>query len=102
IADAAALSAVANEETEDETKRWIRDSSSAASDALLEVEIAKLASGDRRAIVRISSEMPTLFMGLAGIETVRLRVTASARRTLDYCVYALDPDSYGSLTVSGS
>ncbi|OHV63914.1 hypothetical protein LCM4577_11470 [Mesorhizobium sp. LCM 4577] len=107
IADTAALTAVEsdreNEDAVKSAKDWALANGDFATNLIVDADITKTDSALREANVEISARMPTFFMGLAGIQTIDLHVKAMARKTApDYCVYALDPESSGALTVTGA
>ncbi|MDX8527026.1 pilus assembly protein TadG-related protein [Mesorhizobium sp. MSK_1335] len=107
IADAAALvgveSEAGNEEAVQAAKDWAIANSGSWTDIVVDADITKPDNGQREAVVKISARMPTFFVSLAGIQTIDLHAKATARKTApDYCLYALDPNSSGALTVTGS
>ncbi|MBZ9882706.1 Tad domain-containing protein [Mesorhizobium sp. CA10] len=107
IADSAALAAVESDETNEvaaqAAKDWALGNSSFAADIIVDADVTTPSSTLQEAVVKISAGLPTAFMTLAGFQKIDIQVTATARKSApDYCIYALDPDSNGALTVTGS
>ncbi|TIT24658.1 MAG: pilus assembly protein [Mesorhizobium sp.] len=107
IADSAAIAAVENHEANEQAvqvaKDWALANRSFVIDLAVDANISTPAYALREVVVEISARMPTLFMNLAGIQTIELHVAATARKSApDYCIYALDPDSDGTMAVIGS
>jgi hypothetical protein len=106
LADSAALAAIESEGGDEEAilaaKNLALGNGSFAVGAVVEVDMTTPTPASREAAVEITAAMPTDFMSLAGIRSISLHVTAKARKAPpEYCIYALDPDSTGALSVTG-
>ncbi|MER8722424.1 pilus assembly protein TadG-related protein [Mesorhizobium sp. M0999] len=106
LADSAALAAIESDGGDEEAvaaaKNIALGNGSFAVGAVVEVDITTPTPVSREAAVEIAATMPTDFMNLAGIQAISLHVTAKARKAPpEYCIYALDPDSTGALSVTG-
>ncbi|MER9105642.1 Tad domain-containing protein [Mesorhizobium sp. M0510] len=106
VADSAALAAMGSEEGEEKTvqtaKSFVLSNGSFAAHLTVDVSIASSTPVSREVAVEIAAEIPTQFMSLVGLRTIEIKVKANARKAApDYCIYALDPYSYGAMTVAG-
>ena len=106
LADSAALAAIESEGEDEEAilaaKNLALGNGSLDVGAVVEVDITTPTPVSREVAVDIAAAMPTQFMNLAGIRAISLHVTAKARKAPpEYCIYALDPDSTGALSVAG-